>query len=64
MIRQCKESGATLAKINKKTAEMAQFKEMYKDQIFVVLITYSEVLPAGLLVTLISSLNTKTENTA
>jgi len=56
MIRQCKESGAILAEISKKTAEMAQFKEMYKNLIFVVLITYSEVLPAGLLVTLISSL--------
>jgi hypothetical protein len=56
MIRQYKESGASTAELSKKTAEIEQFKEMYKNPLFVVLITYSEVLPAGLLVTLISAL--------
>lgn len=39
-----------------KTKEMANFKEMYKNPLFVVLITYSEVLPVGLAVALISAL--------
>lgn len=39
-----------------KTQEMAAFKESYKNPLFVVLITYSEVLPIGLVVALVSSL--------
>lgn len=39
-----------------KTKEMENFKEMYKNPLFVILITYSEVLPIGLIVALISSL--------
>ncbi len=39
-----------------KKIEMANFKEMYKNPFFVVLITYAEVLPIGLVVTIISSL--------
>jgi pheromone shutdown protein TraB len=39
-----------------KTKEMADFNEMYKNPFFVILITYSEVLPIGLIVALISAL--------
>jgi hypothetical protein len=39
-----------------KAAEMADFKEMYKNPLFVVLITYSEVLPVGFVVALVSAL--------
>lgn len=39
-----------------KTAEMAKFKEMYKNPLFVVLLTYMEILPVGLVVALISAL--------
>lgn len=39
-----------------KTTEMANFKEMYKNPLFVVLITYFEVLPIGLVVALVSAL--------
>jgi amino acid transporter len=39
-----------------KTKEMANFKEMYKNPVFVVLITYSEVFPIGLIVALVSAL--------
>lgn len=42
-----------------KTREMANFKEMYKNPLFVVFITYSEVLPVGLAVALISALIVK-----
>ncbi|MEC3880294.1 DUF4199 domain-containing protein [Parapedobacter sp. 10938] len=45
-----------------KTKEMANFKEMYKNPIFVILITYSEVLPIGLAVALISALILKKKN--
>lgn len=39
-----------------KTREMADFKEMYKNPLFVILITYAEVLPIGLIVALVSAL--------
>ena len=42
--------------LESKTKEMANFKEMYKNPLFVILITYSEVLPIGLVVSLVSSL--------
>lgn len=44
------------AALQAKTKEMADFKEMYKNPLFVILITYTEVLPVGLIVALISSL--------
>lgn len=45
-----------------KTAEMADFKEMYKNPLFVVLITYFEVLPVGLAVALVSAFILKKKN--
>ena len=45
-----------------KTKEMKDFKEMYKSPFFVVLITYTEVLPVGLIVALVSSLILKRKN--
>ena len=44
-----------------KTTEMATFKEMYKNPLFVILITYSEVLPIGLVVALVSAFILKTK---
>ena len=44
------------SELAEKTKEMEGFKEMYKSPLFVILITYSEVLPVGLVVALISSL--------
>jgi hypothetical protein len=39
-----------------KTKEMASFKEMYKNPMFAILVSYMEVLPIGIVVALISSL--------
>ena len=44
------------ADLQAKTEEMANFKELYKNPLFVILITFSEVLPLGLVVGLISAL--------
>ncbi|MBN8863283.1 MAG: DUF4199 domain-containing protein [Sphingobacteriales bacterium] len=43
------------AELAAKTKEMADFKEMYKNPLFTILITYSEVLPVGLIVALVSA---------
>ncbi|MCF2444083.1 DUF4199 domain-containing protein [Dyadobacter sp. CY345] len=56
VINQAKASGETTAEISSKTEEMATYKEMYKNPLFVVLLTYAEVLPIGLIVSAISAL--------
>ncbi len=49
-------NGATTTELAAKSEEMAQFKEMYKQPVFVVLITYMEVFPVGLVVAAFSGL--------
>ena len=56
MVDELKASGASAAEIEKQTTEMAEFGEMYKNPFFNALMTYMEILPLGLIVTLISSL--------
>lgn len=62
VIKHAKESGATVAEIDKQMAEMAGYKEMYKNPVFVILLTYMEVLPIGILVSVISALILKKKN--
>ena len=56
MISKAKSSGISADKLAKKTADMAQMKEWYKNPLFVILMTYVEILPVAVVVTLISSL--------
>jgi Protein of unknown function (DUF4199) len=56
MIDKLKAGGASVAEIAKHTKEMNSFKEMYKNPLFVILFTYIEILPVGLLLSLIASL--------
>jgi len=58
--------GASAAELTAKTEELQQFKEMYKNPFFVIVATYAEVLPIGLVVAFISALilKRKTPNTA
>ena len=56
MLDELKASGASAAEIDKQTKDMAGFAEMYKNPFFNALMTYVEILPVGLIVTIISSL--------
>ena len=56
VLREARSDGASQLELDKKAAEMASFTQMYKNPLFVVLITYSEVFPVGLIVSLISAL--------
>ena len=56
MIAKAKASSLSADELAKKTAEMAQMKEWYKNPLFVILMTYVEILPVGLIVALISAL--------
>ncbi len=55
-IRELKASGASQAEILEQTAEMTDMSKMLSNPFFHALITYMEILPVGLLVTLISAL--------
>jgi predicted permease len=48
-------SGATQAEIARQGAANSKFSEMYKNPLFNALITYSEIVPVGLIVSLISA---------
>ena len=48
--------GASQPELDEKASQMADFKELYRNPLFVVLITYSEVLPIGLIITIVSAL--------
>ena len=56
MVQKLRDSGASEAEISKQTAEMAGFQRMYKNPFFNALITYTEILPVGLLVSLACAL--------
>ena len=56
MLDKLKASGASQIEIDKQTKEMANFGKMYKNPFFNAMMTYVEILPVGLIVTLISSL--------
>lgn len=49
-------NGATALAIENKTKEIADFLEMYKNPFFNAMMTYAEILPVGIIVTLISAL--------
>jgi hypothetical protein len=55
-ITKLQSSGISAAKLASKTKELEQAKEMYNNPALKILMTYAEILPVGLIVTLISSL--------
>ncbi len=50
------QKGATAAELADKAKQMADYRELYKNPLMVIVITYMEVLPIGLIVALISAL--------
>jgi len=55
-LEKLKSSGASQVEIDKQTTEMANFVRMFKNPFYNAMMTYIEILPVGLIVTLISSL--------
>jgi len=56
-------SGISAAKLASETKELEQAKEMYKNPALRILMTYAEILPVGLLVSLVCSLILKRKTT-
>jgi hypothetical protein len=63
MLNELKASGASQLDIDKETKEMANLVRMLKNPFFNAMMTYAEILPVGLVVTLISSLILKRKTT-
>jgi hypothetical protein len=55
MVERAKASGATQQQIDQKVQEAKQFKEMYKNPVYNVAMTFLEPFPVGLAVTLLSA---------
>jgi MFS family permease len=55
VIEQARQAGATEQELVEKTAEMARFREMYKNPLINAGITLIEVFPVGLVVTVVSA---------
>jgi uncharacterized protein with PQ loop repeat len=56
VLNKAKNNGATPDELARQATKMASFTAMYKNPVFVILISYMEILPIGLLVALISAL--------
>ncbi len=56
MLEKLESSGASATEIASTSQQMDNFKEMYKNPALVVLFTYIEILPVGLLLSLIAAL--------
>lgn len=55
MVERLRASGAPAAEIAAKEAELARFAELYKNPFFNAAVTFLEIFPVGLVVTLISA---------
>lgn len=63
ILDELKAGGASQVEIDKEAKEMADFARMYQNPFFNALMTYIEILPVGLIVTLISSFILKRKTT-
>jgi hypothetical protein len=56
VLKEKQAGGASAQDLQRQAAQLAGMKEMYRNPAFVVLLTYSEILPIGIVITLISAL--------
>ena len=56
MVTHAKTSGMSQAKIDATIKQMAGYREMYKNPLFFTLLTYAEILPVGIVISLIAAL--------
>ena len=56
VIKEAKTDGASQVELSKQIADLAWYQQKYKNPLWVILLTYSEILPVGIVVTLISAL--------
>lgn len=54
-VKSMEADGAPAVEVKRQTEKMAQFREMYKNPIFRAAITYTEILPVGLLASVLAA---------
>jgi len=62
VLREAKAHGATDAELKQQEASMAGYVNMYKNPFGVIVLTYMEILPVGLVIALIAALILKRKN--
>ncbi|GAB3910863.1 hypothetical protein GCM10028803_51070 [Larkinella knui] len=62
VLKEAKANGASQLELDKKLAELAGYTEMYKSPLGVIALTYLEILPVGLIISLICALLLKRNN--
>ena len=62
-LKQAHENGSTASEIAATTIQINNYKEWYKNPMLVILLTYMEIFPMGLVVSAISALILKKKNT-
>jgi len=55
VLKEVKADGGTAQEMQAKIDEMKSYKELYKNPLYVVLLTYMEILPLGIVVSLLSA---------
>jgi hypothetical protein len=63
MLRTAKEKGVSAAEYQQEVEKMQSYKDMYKNPLFVILFTYFEILPLGIVISIIAALILKRKNT-
>ena len=64
MLEQARQSGASEARIAEKLREVTEFREMYRNPLVNIALTWLEPLPVGLLFTLVSALGLSRQRSA
>jgi hypothetical protein len=64
MVKEVKDSGVSQAIADKKISDINSMMEMYKSPVFVVIFTYVEVLPTGIILSLLAALILKRKRPA
>jgi hypothetical protein len=62
-IEKLKASGASAAEVEATAIEMSKFAEMYKNPFFNAIVSYTEILPVGLIISLLTALILKKKPT-
>ncbi len=63
VLKEAQANGASQVELQQQLDQLNVYKELYKNPLFVILLTYLEILPVGLLISLISALLLKRKAT-
>lgn len=56
VLSKAKEAGADAAELARQQAQMASYTQMYKNPFMLMVLTYMEILPVGIVIALIAAL--------